>query len=209
MIKVFIVDDHPIVIKGLLTALEDDPNIQVVGQAESSRDCFLWFEENHADVVLLDIHLDEMDGIEVCKQLIKKMPELGIIGLTTYDQISFVNAMVKNGAKGYLYKNTSEEELMEAIKTVYAGREFFSREVYQKLIHQSNKNRSRSFIPKITRREKEVLQLIYDEYTNQEIAKKLFLSVSTIETHRMNLCTKLNVRNTAGLIREAIKFGFV
>ncbi len=119
--------------------------------------------------------------------------------------------MLRNGADGYLFKSTSESELLQAIRTVHQGQQYLSADVNQRMIAKAIQKSSgeRNFIPKLTRREHQVLELISEENTTQEIADKLFLSASTIETHRMNLCSKLDARNTAGLIKKAIKFGLI
>ena len=208
-IKVFIVDDHLIVINGIIQSLSSQLDFEVVGYAHHSDDALAWLETNTPDVILLDIQLPGTDGIDLCKILRKMHPELKIIGLTTFSQVSFITEMLRNGANGYLYKNTSEEELMDAIRKVYRGERYLSAEVNQKLVAKAMSKTERAFIPKLTRREKEVFELIMEEYTNQEIADTLYLSVSTVETHRMNLCAKLDARNAAGLVKKAMKFGLV
>lgn len=211
MIRLLIIDDHPIIINGLQGALAKYIDIKTVGTALSAKEALNWLEKNEADVVLLDIALPDIDGIDLCKKLHKLYPKLRIIGLTTFGQVSFITRMLQNGASGYLYKNTSEKELEKAIRTVYKGEKYLSKEANEKLIAKATNTRSpkASFIPKLTRREQEVLELIVSECTTQEIADKLFLSASTVETHRMNLCAKLNARNTAGLVHNAMKLGLV
>lgn len=159
-------------------------------------------EENECDVILLDVSLPYTDGIELCKMLKRLNSYCRIIGLTTFHQVSFIQSMLKHGANGYLFKNTTEEELCEAVDVVMSGKQYLSEEVKDVIIQKSTfSSRHDTFIPKLTRREKEVLELILAEKTTQEIAETLFLSVSTVETHRMNLCTKLGARNTAGLVK--------
>jgi len=161
-------------------------------------------------VVLLDINLPDMDGIAVCKIIKQQNPGVRVIGLTTYGQVSFISEMLRQGADGYLFKNTTLDEIIKAIENVFAGDQYLSEEVSKRLISKATGQKTNSrFIPKLTRREKEVLDLIAQENTNQEIAEKLFITISTVETHRMNLCAKLNARNTAGLIKNAIKFGMI
>lgn len=208
MTRVFIVDDHQMMINGIINSLAQNENLQICGYALDAYDTLQWFSENEADVMLLDVSLPDMDGIDLCKKIKKSQPDLKIIGLTTFHQVSFITSMLKKGANGYLFKNTSGEELSTAIETVMQGEQYLSSEVQQKLIQKSTySSRRDSFIPKLTRREKEVLELIIAEKTTQEIANTLFLSVSTVETHRMNLCAKLGARNTAGMVKNALKFG--
>jgi len=211
MIRLFITDDHSIVIFGIRRALEAYPDIRVVDTAQTARETEQKLESQDVDVLLLDVHLPDQDGVDLCRTLLQAHPDLKIIGLTTFTQVSFIAEMLRNGAEGYLFKNTSEEELATAIRNVYGGEQYLSKEVQKRLIAKATrqKTESQAFIPKLTRREKEVLDLIVTEHTNQEIAAKLFITVSTVETHRMNLCTKLNARNTAGLVRNAIKFDLI
>ncbi len=211
MVRLLIVDDHPVVINGIMKAFQDHEEIELVGSVLNGDDALNWLEDQEADVVLLDVNLPGKDGIELCKIMRRQYPELKIIGLTTFSQASFIAGMLRNGANGYLFKNASEEELTEAILTVYQGKRYLSEEVNDKLISKATQQSvgRGSFIPKLTRREKEVLELIVEECTTQEIADRLFLSVSTVETHRMNLIAKLNAKNVAGLVKNAIKFGLV
>ena len=208
-ITVFIIDDHQIVINGINKALNDQFDIEVIGSACSAEESIEKVGHLLPDVLLLDIQLPEMDGIELCKVLHKKHPNLKIVGLTTFSQVSFIAEMLRNGAVGYLFKNTTEAELSEAIRTVHNGRTYLSEEVNQRLLAKAMNNKMKNFIPKLTRREKEILELIVEEHTSQEIADKLYLALSTVETHRMNLCSKLDARNTAGLVKRAIKFGLI
>lgn len=207
MIKVGILDDHHIIIQGIQTALEDCKNISIVCVATSQEDIVSKLES--FDILLLDINLQDDDGVTLCKQFKETHPELKVICLTSFMQVSFIKAMLRNGADGYLFKNVSTDELINAIETVYAGERYLGKEVNEALVKDSldNNRKSRSFIPKLTRRESEILSLIIDELTNQQIAHKLFISLSTVETHRMNLCAKLGAKNTAGMVRNAIRFG--
>lgn len=211
MIRLLITDDHPVIVSGLQCLLDGHSDIQIVGVALSAADTLAWLCSNSADVLLLDISLPDMDGIDLCKKIHQQYPYIKIIGFTAFGQINFVTSMIRNGALGFLFKNTSKAEIIEAVKTVYRGNQYLSREVNEKLIAKATKTlpiRS-SFIPELSRREKEVLELIVKEHTTKEIAEKLYLAVSTIETHRINISTKLGARNTAGLVRNAIKLGLV
>ena len=210
MIKVLIIDDHPVVIEGLTRALQSHAELEIVAHTATAEDAFDIVAELAIDVILLDINLPGTDGIEACKILKKHNPGVKVIGLTTYDQVSFISEMLRQGADGYLFKNTALDEIVAAVKSVHSGRQYLSVEVNQRLIQKATGRRvNKLFIPKLTRREKEVLDLIAQEFTNQEIADQLFITISTVETHRMNLCAKLNARNTAGLIKNAIKFGMI
>ncbi|NRB51137.1 MAG: response regulator transcription factor [Saprospiraceae bacterium] len=211
MIKLFLIDDHPIVVTGIQNAIQEEEDIKVVGTALTATDAIRQLGELTIDLVILDIALPDMDGVELCKHIHKNFPGLKIMVLTTYGQVSFVTAMLRSGAMGYLYKNTSESELVLAIRKVYEGGRYLSEEVNQKLIAKASRTlpKRENFIPRLTRREKEILDLIVAEHTTQEIAAKLFLAPSTIETHRVSLCAKLGARNLAGLVKNAIKLGLV
>mgnify|MGYP006266248945 CR=1 FL=1 len=211
MIRLFITDDHAIVTHGIRQALENHSAIQIVGSALNGQQTLEALDRMDVDVLLLDVHLPDQDGVDLCRTLIRRYPSLKVIGLTTFTQVSFISEMLRNGAQGYLFKNTSEDELARAIQKVYIGEQYLSAEVQERLIAKATRRKGSkdSFIPKLTRREKEVLELIMEECTNQEIAEKLFITVSTVETHRMNLCAKLGARNTAGLVRNAIKFDLI
>lgn len=211
MVKLFIIDDHPVVITGIKQAVANHSAITLAGYAMNSEEAIIWLAENQADVILLDINLPGRDGIEICKIIKKQYPDIKIIGLTTFSQVSFITEMLNNGASGYLFKNCSEQELTDAILAVQAGKRYLSEEVNEKLISKATKQATAKagFVPKLTRREKEVLELILEECTSQEIAERLFLSVSTVETHRVKLCAKLGAKNVVGLVKNAIKFGLV
>jgi len=208
-IKVLIVDDHQVVLDGLSRMLENTEVINLVGQAMNGPDALDFLLKNKVDVAIIDINLPGMDGIELCKNIFITHAGIRVLALTTYNEVSFITNIIKCGASGYLLKNTTGEELITAIKTAYSGEQYLSKEVRSTLISASFGNKKESFIPKLTRREKEVLKLIMDEMTTREIAEKLFISVATVETHRLHLLNKLGARNTAGLVKIAIQKGLV
>lgn len=211
MIDLLILDDHPVVVAGISQAVSDHPDIRVAGYAHHGDAALEWLKEHKADVILLDVNLPGTDGIALCKIIKKSHPDVKIIGLTTFSEASFITGMLNNGANGYLFKNTSEEELTDAILSVHAGKRYLSEAVSEKLISKATKQDSakQGFVPKLTRREKEVLDLIMEECTTQEIADRLFLSVSTVETHRLKLFAKLDAKNVVGLVKNALKFGLI
>ncbi len=199
MIRVFIVDDHPMVVEGIRSMLLQLPTIEVAGHAMNAASCLGYFVSNTADVVLLDINLPDQSGIEVCKALLKKRPELKIIALTNFDQLTYLQNMKDAGARGYLLKNSSVDEIEKAIQAAISGKEYWlGRDSVRESIHEHNQ-------PLLTRREIEVLKLIAEGLTNQEIADKLFVSASTVDSHRKNLISKLQVKNTAALVRTALE----
>ncbi len=210
MIKVAILDDHNMVLRGIETMLEDSDTIKVIATYNRGRQLLENISNNLPNVLLLDINLPDSNGMDICKELTKKHPELAIIALSNYSETGFIKNMLRNGAKGYLLKNTDKQELITAITTVHKGTNYLPRSIQDILLNDSIGNPSQvTFIPKLSRREKEVLNLIAKEHINQEIAEILFISTKTVESHRNNLIQKLGVRNTAGLIRLAVEKGLL
>lgn len=199
MKRVFIVDDHPMVIEGMRSMLQQLPDIEVCGHAMNAASCLGFFVKNSADVVLLDINLPDQNGIEVCKALLKRNPELKIIALTNFDQLTYLQNMKEAGAKGYLLKNASFDEIEKALKAVCDGKEYW---LGKDSIKESMSDHNEMLL---TRREIEVLKLITEGLTNHEIAEKLFISDSTVDSHRKSLISKLQVKNTAALVRVALE----
>jgi DNA-binding NarL/FixJ family response regulator len=200
-IRVFIVDDHYMVIEGIRSLLQDEKNIEWTGHATNASSCLAFLQQHQPDVVLMDINLPDGNGIDLCKEVKEKYPSVFVIGLSTFNQQSFIQKMMENGASGYVLKNATREELTKAIETVIKGKTYLSEEASQTL----RKENAPSII--LTRREKEVLELIADGMTNAEIAQKLFISVTTVDTHRKNLLAKMEAKNTAALIKIAVQQG--
>src|SRR5665647_619590 len=203
MIRVFIVDDHPVVIEGIHSLLQNEKDIEWAGHAMNAQSCLGFFVNNTADVVLMDISMPGMDGVELCSVMKKKYAGIMILGLSTFNQGLYIKKMMENGASGYILKNSSREELIEAIHAVHNGDIFFSGEVGKALTEYQKY--SKTELPLLTPREKEVLELIAEGYTNPQIAEKIFLSPFTVDSHRKNLLAKLNVKNTAMLIKLAVE----
>jgi len=198
-IKVFITDDHYMVVEGIHTLLQNEDSIAWMGHASDANSCLAYLQQQLPDIILMDISMPGMSGIELCREVKEKYPGVFIIGLSTFNQQSFIQKMMENGASGYVLKNAGREELIEAIHTVVKGNQFLSFDAATAL----RKPDIEPGIPVITRREKEVLELIANGLTNNEIAEKLFISTTTVDTHRKNLLTKFEAKNTASLIRMA------
>ena len=198
-----IVEDHPMVIEGLKTILEQTNNIHITAIAKNGSDALKLCKEKKPHIVLLDIRLPDCNGTDLCKEIVKSTPETGIIALTTHSQELYIRKMIDNGARGYLLKSSSPEEILKAIESVFSGNKYFSTEV------SSLMRTSESKPLYISKREKEVLQLIAKGMTNHEIADKLFLSPLTVDSHRKNLISKLGVKNTAEMISYAINSGII
>lgn len=204
--KISITDDHIVVLKGIETMLSETPEIEVVGTYKDANETIANISNDKPDVLLLDINLPDINGIDLCKQLLKRYPNLKIIALTNFEETSFVKRILNNGAHGYLLKNTDKLELIDAVKTVLSGEVYLQKNIKEKLLLQSKgKQMSNSLIVNLTRREKEILQAISEELTTQQISEKLFISPKTVETHRMNLMSKLGAKNSVGIIKIAIE----
>ncbi|MDF9794769.1 DNA-binding NarL/FixJ family response regulator [Catalinimonas alkaloidigena] len=210
-ISVFIIDDHQMFINGIQSMFVNHARIRIIGASTSGNEALRQLKKSVPDVVLLDINLPDMDGIELNKLLHQKFPQIKVIALTMHHEASFIQTMIRHGARAYVLKNSGQEQLQQAIITVAAGDTYFGEEVKEALMQGilPESKTSHTMIPRLSRREREVLELIIQEFTTQEIADKLFISQNTVETHRKNLLQKLNVRNTAGLVRFAIEKGLV
>ena len=197
--KIFIVDDHYMVIEGIRSILQEENSIEWMGHASNAASCLAFLSRQEPDIILMDINLPDKSGIDLCKEVKALYPSILIIGLSTFNQQSFIQMMMANGASGYVLKNATLEELMEAFQAVHKGQTYLSDEVA--LVLRKNADAQ---VPVLTRREKEVLELIAEGLTNIEIATKLFISPATVDTHRKNLLAKFDVCNTAALVKYAI-----
>lgn len=211
MTTVAITDDHVMVVEGLKTMLKHVDDIQIVSSYHCVNDTIDGIRTHVPDVLLLDINLPDGNGIHLCKHLKDNYKDLKIIALSNYEDISFIKQIVKNGANGYLLKNTSKQELIDAINAVKNNQLFLPEKLQRMLLNDSlgKPNNSSFFVPTLTQREKEVLELIVKEHTTEEIALTLFITAKTVEAHRSNLIQKLSVKNVAGLVRVAIEKGLI
>lgn len=208
-IKVAITDDHPIVANGLKKILDDFESIDVVAVYATGNDMLKQVGTSLPDVMLLDMNLPDLEGPDLARQLLKKFPSIKIIVLTSSDVTVQVKKMLQIGCQGYLLKDSDDKTIVQAIETVYNGGQFLSPIIQQQLVNDMFKSKNQKQNTLLTRREKEVLQLITQEYTNQEIADKLFISLHTVDNHRSSLLQKLDAKNTAGLVKKAIENGLV
>ncbi|MCG8577736.1 MAG: response regulator transcription factor [Flavobacteriales bacterium] len=216
-IKILIVDDHKLVRNGIkytLLANSESEMIDRIDEAVNGNEAYELAMVFDYDIILMDINMPELDGIKATAKIIKEKPNSRIIAISMYNEDYEIRSMVKAGAKGYLLKNTGSEILKEAITTVLDGSKYYSNEVALKLMEPEPKvlrkrgvDRNKESI--LSNREAEVLTLIANEFTNDEIGTKLGLSKRTIDAHRQNILNKLQVKNTAGLIKYAIRMGFV
>jgi len=212
-IKVSIVDDHPMVISGLTNMLQPFKHIRIVSHFLNGNDLLDGLAHHLPDIILMDIMMPGMQGPELVRRVKSAYPHIKVLAVTSLDTPGQIRNMMQCGCSGYLLKNTDQHILVEAIERTFAGDEFIEPALKEQLVqsmlrfkekHESNKAPHKVML---TRREKEILQLIIQEYSNQQIADKLFVSLRTVENHRFNLQQKLQVRNMIGLVKVAIQMG--
>lgn len=208
MIKIVIADDHQMFIDGIRSLLAGNSSLQIVAEAHNGSEALQAIVQQQANLVLLDVNMPVMDGLSALKELKEKHPAVKVIMLTMHNSSDHIQKLLKAGADGYILKNTGKEELSLGIETVMRGKSFFSREVTEVIMEnlQGKKSRAQT-VTELTARETEVLKLIVKELTTHEIAEQLFISPNTVETHRKNLISKLNVKNVAGLVKYALQHG--
>lgn len=199
MIRVNIVDDHKILVEGLRKLIEESGNISVNQIAYTANECRKQLSYEQPDVLLLDVNLPDTDGVTLCEELKKLYPNLKILALTSYGEYTVVRRMMESGASGYILKNAMCEEVIAGIETVASGSEFLCHEV-DLLMKKKDNNEVW-----LSQRERDLLKLIVEGYTNPEIADKVFLSPETIKGYRKNLLLKLGAKNTAMLVKMAIE----
>ncbi|RYY68262.1 MAG: response regulator transcription factor [Chitinophagaceae bacterium] len=206
MINVAIVDDQVIILNGLQKILAEAHHINIWGTFNSADHLLENLENSQPDVLLLDIQMPGRSGLELATIISKKYPAIKMIALTNVDVLTQMKQMLQKGCLGYLLKDVSPEILINAIESVNRGEQFLHETLKKQLLNSLSGQDEKQLI---TRREKEILKLILEENTNQDIANKLFLSLRTVENHRNNLLQKLNVKNTAGLVKVAMQEGLV
>jgi DNA-binding NarL/FixJ family response regulator len=214
MIRLLLTDDHIVVTEGIKLLLHDVPDIKCVAEARNGQQALDLLAKEKIDVAMMDIEMPVMDGIKCTEFISQRFPDVKVVAISIYTDYPHVQSMIKAGAKGYLMKNCGKQELEQCIRKVHQGGTFFSDDLTEVLLAGMQgklvrKEGTTSFLPTLSRREKEILKLIVDEATTAEIAEKLFISVGTVETHRHNMMNKLGVRNTAGLVRVAITHGLL
>jgi DNA-binding NarL/FixJ family response regulator len=198
-IKLLIVDDHRILVAGLKKLFENSATVQVTGVAFSGKECRSAIIKELPDVILLDINLPDASGIDLCKEIKSQHPEIKIVALSSFNEYAIVRRMLENGASGYVVKNAMPEEIKMSIEMAANNASFLCEEI-DLLMRKRSKNPIW-----LTPREKELLKLIVDGFTNHEIAEKMFLGVETINSYRKNLLIKLGAKNTAILVRMALE----
>ena len=208
-IRILLADDHGVVRKGLRFLLEQQPGMQVVGEASDGREAVTLARDLDPDVVIMDIAMPHLNGIDAAAQIVKASLKIGIIMLSMYSDEGYLVRALSAGAKGYLLKDSAEVDLVRAVQTVAQGRPFFSPRIAQMLMEEYmrtlQQHRLEDSYGLLTDREKEILQLLAEGRSNKEAAAILDLSIYTVETHRTNLMQKLNLHNTAEIVLYAVR----
>lgn len=210
-LQILIVDDHPLFRQGLKNTLSEYIFIREIHEASSGKEALALFEKLNVDIVFLDIHMPEMNGIECAKKLLSKNKEVKIIAITSFEDKWHIEQMLDIGAKAYLLKSVTKPEIELSIQAVVSGKMFFSPELVGKMLHRSVEFMRREpgiELADLHEREKAIVKLIYEEYSSQEIAEKLYLSENTVKTYRKSLLSKTGSKNVVGLMKYALKHGW-
>jgi DNA-binding NarL/FixJ family response regulator len=205
--KVFIIDDHPIVLDGLKNLLETREEMEVTGMYDMGETMLAALDDNVPNAMLMDINLPDINGIALCQKVKQKCPSVKIVALSVHNEKTVIMGMLQSGASAYVLKNAIGEDIISALHAAMDGQIYMCRGT-QKVL-SSNEGSDLKEVPRLTRREKEILQLIGKGYTTQQIAGALFISTHTVESHRKNLMEKFGVPNTATVIKLATDFGLM
>lgn len=208
MIQLFIVDDHQIIIDGIKALLKEVQHIQVVGSAQDGTELMYQLSNLQPDILLLDIGMPKMDGIAAALQVKKKYPNIKILIFTTYSDPQKVKKALKVGVEGYLLKGSGRATLIHALDEIMAGRSYHDQRIVDGIMKSLQGNK-KSSPTALTKREIEVVKLVVEGYKTKEIAKELFLSPLTVETHRKNIFSKLGINKVTALVRYAMEQGWV
>ncbi len=213
VVKVILADDHPMFLDGLTELLKKEKEIEIVGLAVNGNEVMDILENKPADLIITDVNMPELDGVELTRKLKKSYPEIKILALTMHGSENTISTLLKLGVDGYILKEADIEELLSAIHTIINDEQYFSPEVQKAVMEgmmpDTGKKHQQDFIPKLSEREIEVLHLISQEFTQEEIAEKLFISSHTVVYHKRKLMIHFDVKSVAGLIRKAAEKGLL
>ncbi|HCC59496.1 MAG TPA: DNA-binding response regulator [Solibacterales bacterium] len=213
MIRILLADDHTIMRSGLRLLLERHPDLQVIAEAANGREAVQLAEEHRPDIAVMDVGMPHLNGLEAARQIAAKMPDTRVIVLSMHSDESYVVRALKAGARGYLLKDSAEADLVDAIKAVRDGKNFFSPAIAEVLNRDYMSKLERQGVEDsyelLTTREREILQLIAEGRGNKEVAAMLHLSLHTVDTHRANIMEKLNLHSVPELILYAVRKGVV
>lgn len=208
-IRVSIADDHPLIINGLTQIMKSCEDIEIISTYASGHELLTGLQSIQPDVLLLDLHMPNGSGEEVAPVIASDYKNIKVIALTNQDNTYYVKTMIKYGAAGYVLKTSGADTIISAIRAVMKDESFIDPLLKEKLVQETIHSENEPPVPQLTRREKEVLELIASNYSSQEIANQLFLSKRTIDNHRINLLVKLDVKNSAALIKKAMQLGLI
>ncbi|MBX7093973.1 MAG: response regulator transcription factor [Flavobacteriales bacterium] len=219
MKKVLLVDDHKIIRDGIKAIFKPTDGIQIVGECEDGDEVLDFLKNHEVDVILMDINMKRLNGIEATELVKQDYPDVNVIALSMYNEEGFISRILKAGAIGYLLKNAGKQEIISAINSAAEGKSYFDKEVAEVMMSKflrvdngAKKAKNNQFlisIDDLTKREIEVIKLITEELTTQEISEKLFISPRTVDSHRRNLLQKIGVKNTAGLVKFALHYKII
>lgn len=209
-VEVMIVDDHQIIVDGLRNLLSARHDFKIIAGAGSGKEALSILEVKEVDVAVVDIHMPGMTGIELTKKILKDHPAVRVLALSMHDDVSLINKMIEAGASGYVLKSSSMSEISKAILMVASGKKYLCSEIQSIIMqniffHDDAIRKVKTDVPRLSRREAEILELIAKEYTTEKIAEKLYISPRTVESHRKNIFTKTGARTIVGLIRYSLK----
>jgi len=211
-INILLVDDHDIVRDGIRSLLEDEIGFAITTEAETGKEALKACQKNEIDLVIMDINMPEMNGIEATEEILENFEDIKVLALTMMDEDEHIRKMIEAGASGYILKSSDKAELVDAITTILDGHHYFSDDATQSVMRdlvQSKGKKQSSDPANLTDREVEVLELICKQLTNQQIADQLYISIRTVDAHRRNLLQKTAAKNTAGLVTYAIRHDIV
>ncbi len=212
-IRIILVDDHALVRDGIKSVLQTEDNIEIVGEASNFEELQIYLDNKKCDIIILDISLPDVSGIQICNILKTKYPNIAVLMLSMYINEEFILKAIEAGAKGYLPKNTNRKELIAAVKSIFNGDEYFSNEIsgiiLKSYVNNVQNKKENNGTEELTKREKEVLKLFAEGHTNAEISDKLFISVRTVESHKNHIMQKLDLKTTVDLIKYAIKHNYI
>lgn len=215
MTRILIADDHSLIRQGIRTILSADPNLCVVAEATNGVEAVTLAEKHHPDIAVIDVSMKEMNGLDAASQIVRKSRATAVILLSMYCDERYVNRAVREGAKAYVLKDSTDEDLLKAIQALREGRTYFSQAVTKVLIEGYARNlRGDSVAPDdryelLTERERQIYQMLAEGSTNKDIATLLQLSIHTVQTHRIRIMSKLDLHNTAELVLSAVRRGIV
>lgn len=207
-IKVALVDDHQMFRDGVKAVLSDEERIEIVCEAGHANDLYIFLDKKEINVLITDISMPDISGIEITKYVVERFPNVKILILSMHSNEEFITKALSSGANGYLPKDTSMSELLDAIYTIHSGNNYFNKNISDTILNSviNKSQNSSSDIKALTNREKEIVSLVVDGLTNKEIAEKLCISIRTVDSHKNNMMQKLKLKSTVELVKYAIKY---